>query len=302
MRHRPSSRFFLLGLGGIYPLSATKAAEDSASAAHSTNSSGSAIAFFWQIPGTVSPWLFSFILTYSSLSTGYHWRLVLGLGAVPPTLSICCLWMESVMTRQRLAAVCCLLLESYHKQLQVRQDKHDTRTEHDAHSSTRPIATQSADPSASTTAPAFLTIATVKEKLREPALRAKLLACGGTWLLYDITFYGLSLLGGAIALSLGAISIVISIYLLPYLSLKYLQLLGFFVQAFFLALLVCLFTYLKGHDSNGLFALYCLALMSLQLGAGDQHRHGKLGAIIGAYTFYYIALASLHAVYKVCTV
>jgi PHS family inorganic phosphate transporter-like MFS transporter len=304
-------RFFLgIGLGGIYPLSATKAAEDSASASHATNSAGSAIAFFWQIPGAVSPWLLSYILTYSSLSTGYRWRLVLGLGAIPPFLSICCLWIESVLKRRRLS---------------FSGEKPPVETPH-------PV-----------------TLAIIKEKLQDPKIRAKLIGCGGSWLLYDIVFYGLSLLGGvvisaisdgdddvttdanvrnlcskqSIALSLGAVSIVISIYLLPFLSLKYLQLLGFFVQAFFLALLVGLFTYLKGHDSDGLFALYCLALMSLQLGVpvttyglpasvfekdirctfnGIASAMGKLGAIIGAYTFYYIAKASLHAVLAVCVV
>jgi hypothetical protein len=194
-------------------------------------------------------------------------------------------------------------------------------------------------------------VSAVLDKLRDPTLRGKLLACGGTWLLYDITFYGLSLLGGVVlrsinansgsddvsadaslrrvcrqqstALALGLLPIVLSVYLLPYLSLKYLQLLGFFVQAFFLALLVSLFTYLKSHDSDGLFALYCLALMSLQLGVpvttyglpacvfekdirctfnGIASAMGKLGAIIGAYTFYYIAQASLHAVLIICVV
>jgi PHS family inorganic phosphate transporter-like MFS transporter len=304
-------RFFLgIGLGGIYPLSATKAAEDSASGSGATNSAGSAIAFFWQIPGAVAPWFLSYLLTYTSLTTGYRWRLVLGLGAIPPFLSICCLWAESLLTQRRYS---------------------------DA-GEKMPVAT-----------PNPVTLAIIQEKLRDPKIRGKLIGCGGSWLLFDIVFYGLSLLGGvvisaisngdddvttdanvrnlcskqSIALALGAVSIVISIYLLPYLSLKYLQLLGFFVQAFFLALLVGLFTYLKSHDSNGLFALYCLALMSLQLGVpvttyglpasvfekdirctfnGIASAMGKLGAIIGAYTFYYIAQASLHAVLIICVV
>ena len=306
-------RFILgIGLGGIYPLSATKSSEDSASQKGKTNSSGSAMAFFWQIPGATAPWVLSYLFTYTSLSTGYRWRLVLGLGAIPPALSILCLW-----------------LEAYHKPHIHEQASAKTTVQPLPHP-------------APTTALIF-------EKLKDPKIRGKLIGCGGSWLLYDVVFYGLTLLGGvvigditdgdddvsspanirklcskqSIALSLGAISVAISIILLPYLSLKYLQITGFLVQAFFLALFVVLFTYLRANDSNGLFALYCLVLMSLQLGVpvttyalpasvfqkdirctfnGMASAMGKIGAIIGAYTFYYIAQASIHAVLVICVI
>ena len=301
------------GLGGIYPLSATKASEDSASTSGKTNSSGSAYAFFWQIPGAVSPWLLSYILSYTTLSTGYRWRLVLGLGSIPPLLSIICLW-----------------LESYLKPVKLMEDnKNDINT-------------------TTTTAPK-ITLSLIIEKLKDPIIRNKLIGCGGTWLLYDIVYYGLSLLGGvvisaisdtdddvssdsnirnlcskqSIAVSCGAISVLISIYILPYLSLKYLQILGFIVQGLLLLLFVSLFSYLKEHNSTGLFILYCLALMSLQLGVpvttyalpasvfdkdirctfnGIASAMGKIGAIIGAYSFYYIAKESIHAVLIICVV
>lgn len=302
------------GLGGIYPLSATKASEDSASTSGKTNSSGSAYAFFWQIPGAVSPWLLSYILSYTTLSTGYRWRLVLGLGSIPPLLSIICLW-----------------LESYLKPVKLMEDnKNDINT------------------TTTTTAPK-ITLSLIIEKLKDPIIRNKLIGCGGTWLLYDIVYYGLSLLGGvvisaisdtdddvssdsnirnlcskqSIAVSCGAISVLISIYILPYLSLKYLQILGFIVQGLLLLLFVSLFSYLKEHNSTGLFILYCLALMSLQLGVpvttyalpasvfdkdirctfnGIASAMGKIGAIIGAYSFYYIAKESIHAVLIICVV
>ena len=114
-----------------------------------------------------------------------------------------------------------------------------------------------------------------------------------------------------------------TIYLLHIYTLKYLQILGFIVQGLLLLLFVSLFSYLKEHNSTGLFILYCLALMSLQLGVpvttyalpasvfdkdirctfnGIASAMGKIGAIIGAYSFYYIAKESIHAVLIICVV
>lgn len=90
------SRFLLgIGLGGVYPLSATKAAEDGAdddaheaagidAGGESVDSTASAKAFFWQAPGAMAPWALAYLLTYCpDLSTDTRWRLLLGLGAVP---------------------------------------------------------------------------------------------------------------------------------------------------------------------------------------------------------------------------
>jgi MFS transporter, PHS family, inorganic phosphate transporter len=50
-------RFLLgIGAGGVYPLSATKAAEDSSTGGGKVNSVESAKAFFWQAPGAMTPW------------------------------------------------------------------------------------------------------------------------------------------------------------------------------------------------------------------------------------------------------
>ena len=114
-------RFMLgIGVGGIFPLAATKAAEDAAqtqllvreaeqaktdaiaaaatgrkaptvvSSANRQEENGavdslsSAKSFFWQAPGAMAPWLVACFLTYDdSMSIDTRWRLVLGLGAVP---------------------------------------------------------------------------------------------------------------------------------------------------------------------------------------------------------------------------
>lgn len=47
-------RFLMgIGLGGIYPLSATKAAEDGSSSDGHVNISSASYAFFWQTPGAM---------------------------------------------------------------------------------------------------------------------------------------------------------------------------------------------------------------------------------------------------------
>lgn len=81
------ARFFLgFGAGGVYPLSATKAAED---AAHGSGSDevdviAASKAFFWQVPGTMGPWLIALFMAYSEgVSADTQWRLLLALGSVP---------------------------------------------------------------------------------------------------------------------------------------------------------------------------------------------------------------------------
>ena len=55
-------RFILgIGVGGVYPLSATKAAEDGARPGNKVNSRESAKSFFWQSPGAMTPWYSLFI-------------------------------------------------------------------------------------------------------------------------------------------------------------------------------------------------------------------------------------------------
>ena len=62
-----------IGLGGVYPLSATKAAEDAASNKlcdsngneDTVDSTSAAKSFFWQGPGAMGPWLLALLMTYN---------------------------------------------------------------------------------------------------------------------------------------------------------------------------------------------------------------------------------------------
>ncbi len=54
------ARFFLgIGVGGVYPLSASKAAEDGGDAHGNVDPSAAGWSFFWQVPGTMVSFLFS---------------------------------------------------------------------------------------------------------------------------------------------------------------------------------------------------------------------------------------------------
>lgn len=87
-------RFFLgIGLGGVYPLAATKAAEDASDGG--TNPAASAKSFFWQTPGSLMPWILALLFTATDLSANMKWRLLLGLGAIPGIIVFCCVLLES---------------------------------------------------------------------------------------------------------------------------------------------------------------------------------------------------------------
>lgn len=92
-------RFILgLGLGGVYPLSATKASEDSGSEDGNTvDSVAAAWAFFWQMPGVMGPYALAyFIALDDKLTVDQFWRLVLGFGAVPAGFAMVLLILEKI--------------------------------------------------------------------------------------------------------------------------------------------------------------------------------------------------------------
>lgn len=85
-------RFILgIGCGGVYPLTAAKAAEDAAvhlidKSTDNINILAASKAFFWQVPGILTPWIIGYILTFSTINVNVKWRLLLGIGAVPLTI------------------------------------------------------------------------------------------------------------------------------------------------------------------------------------------------------------------------
>jgi len=83
-----------IGVGGVYPLSATKAAEDGGVEGR-VDMQAAAWAFFWQVPGSMTPWLLALIMSVAEMSNDTRWRLLLGLGAVPAAFVVVCSVVET---------------------------------------------------------------------------------------------------------------------------------------------------------------------------------------------------------------
>ena len=81
-------RFTLgVGVGGCYPLSATKAAESADKEESDAQRLALASwAFFWQIPGVMAPYIVALILMQTSLSTNVQFRVLLTCGAIPTAI------------------------------------------------------------------------------------------------------------------------------------------------------------------------------------------------------------------------
>ena len=330
-------RFILgIGLGGIFPLSATKAAEDAG--ASCTDDSGERVdttsaakSFFWQAPGAIAPWLVAFLLTYTEAGPNAKWRLILGLGAVPSGVAAA--------------------YSVYERSLQRRMEKsHDSKfvanTEASDFSNRESAPLLTEPPVAlSPVAPNVLDILRTDDNVR------KLLVTGGSWFLYDLCYYGVALFGaqildeihssssaGAIsddnvtsdanvrrtttqemlALSMAVPGTLLSIYLMAYCSTKSLQIGGFLAISACFVLLAATLAPLRDAHPQWLLAVYCLLLFALCVGPntttyvlpaesypkriratlnGMSAALGKLGAVVGAYTFGYLkSVTSLYFV------
>jgi PHS family inorganic phosphate transporter-like MFS transporter len=314
-------RFMLgIGVGGVYPLSATKASEDSAQVKGKVNSVSASWAFFWQFPGTVAPWLLTYILTNTSMTINQRWRLILGFGAVPFAI-----------------AVALIFVELHLKGNQSMQSMADRTI------STNEAVIQHAGP---------IAYSDVWKLLKaDPKTRLKLFICGGCWFLYNIYVYGLGLLASVVieaisgdddnissdsavrnvsskqmtALVLGIPATVGSIYALHRFGMKRVQIFGFSIMCIMAFILAVSFYPLHSQNKgNSLFAIFCLCALSMNLGAGittftlpaaffpKQIRStfnglaaaiGKVGAFIGSFSFRLIAEAQGFAfVLGICAV
>eukprot|EP01062_Namystynia_karyoxenos_P058878 TRINITY_DN5032_c0_g1_i1.p1 TRINITY_DN5032_c0_g1~~TRINITY_DN5032_c0_g1_i1.p1 ORF type:complete len:547 (+),score=123.32 TRINITY_DN5032_c0_g1_i1:90-1643(+) len=160
-----------VGVGGIYPLSATHSAEAGAEECDDDELDEEVLrqerveaagrvgwAFFWQVPGQMAPYVVALVLVGihevagSSFSTSVQWRLLYGIGALP-------------------AAVVLLLT--------LREIGAESETEEQTH-----LVEQSAAGAPQTA------WQEVRNSPEWPELRRALIGACGTWFLYDISFYG----------------------------------------------------------------------------------------------------------------
>lgn len=325
------ARFFLgVGVGGVYPLSATKAAEDSGGS-HGVNVIAAGKAFFWQTPGAMGPWLVALLFSQSdAMSPTLKWRLLLALGAVPAALVVMMTVMEMRIKAQIRESVVSAGLD-------VDNPAHDlTRAQRRSMESRRESRRQ---------------VRNSTDDFHDAKTWMGLLVTGGGWFLYDIAFYGVNLFGGEIlseisasdddnvsssaairnicekqliGLSLGIPACILTIICLQYFSSRKLQVGGFvFIGVMFIIMAAC-FQPLRDSAPNGLFAVYCMLLFSLNFGPnvttyvlpaqtfpihiratlnGMSAALGKVGAFVGVYMFGAMAEATSYgAVMAVCAV
>jgi MFS transporter, PHS family, inorganic phosphate transporter len=113
---------------------------------------------------------------------------------------------------------------------------------------------------------------------------------------------------------------LLTIFLFQYLGIKILHVWGFVLIGSAFVLMACLFTELRDHNHDALFALYCFLLFTLSTGPnvttfvlpsqsypkevrasfnGISAALGKLGAVFGAYIYGSVAAATSYVVVMV---
>eukprot|EP01038_Epipyxis_sp_PR26KG_P008485 gene8485-11469_t len=313
-------RFFLgIGVGGIYPLSATKAAEDGGDENGKVDVTSASWAFVWQVPGSMTPWLLSLITSYTTMSVMSKWRLLLGAGAIPAFI-----------------VVVISIIEMYIIQ---NSEIKDDESEIKAQLSNKLINSSIQHNDINKPLHEHKEI-TMCSMLNTRDAWCKLAATGGGWFLYDIAYYGVNLFGGEILNAISAKSddnvssvkniriisghqliglgtslpaVLLSIFCLRWLSTKTLQIIGFLFISINFIIMAATFYPLQESYGDLLFFLYCLLLFSLSFGPnlttyilpaetypkkvrssfnGISAACGKLGAFTGVYMFGPLASAT----------
>jgi MFS transporter, PHS family, inorganic phosphate transporter len=317
-------RFFLgIGLGGIYPLSATKASEDGSRDEDKVDSMKTSLTYFWQMPGIIAPWLVSYILSQeTNTSADTKWRILYGLGALPLGLSAIGLLVEYYTCRRRRGSAG---LFSHN----LGGNSNNSGTNSNSINSNDALNLR------------FASNKSLIDQLRDPVNVKKLIGTGVVWFLYDIAQYGALMTSGqiireisytndsnvssmknienitsktCIAIACATLSTFLAVLLVPILGLKSLQMASFGLMVFFLLLFASLFNSLQdsGHF-QALFALYVVSYSAIHSGQnittyalpsalfpkeirstfnGIACAMSKVGAFLGAFTYVYIAEAS----------
>jgi PHS family inorganic phosphate transporter-like MFS transporter len=290
-------RFLLgIGVGGVYPLSATKAAEDAAyGEGGKTNNRSAARSFFWQAPGSMVPWLLALVVVPTAMSTSMEWRFLLGVGAIPVLMAI---------------GLCFYELHLKGLKNLEKTDSKDMIPKPVIH-----------------VAPSVFVL------LSDPVMIKKLIGTGGAWFIFDVCYYGVGLFGGqilaslkttdddditsdksivliswqqAVALGCGIPAYLASNYCIKHWGMKRTQTAGFIITSVCFVVMAVSFYPLKENSPATLYFFYCLLLFSLCFGPnvttyvlpasvydkevratmnGVSAACGKSGAVVGAYFF-----------------
>ncbi|CAM9723398.1 unnamed protein product, partial [Ectocarpus fasciculatus] len=305
-------RFLLgIGVGGVYPLSATKAAEDAAYEGGKSNNRSAARSFFWQAPGSMVPWLLALVVVPTSMSSATEWRFLLGIGALPVAIAISLCFYELHLHKKKAL--------------------------------TPPIE-ESKNVVAKPAGPSVFTL------LGDWDMIQKLIGTGGAWFIFDVCYYGVGLFGGqilaslkttdddditshqsivliswqqAVALGCGIPAYLTSNYCIKRWGMKHTQMAGFVITAVCFVVMAVSFYPLEKQSPELLYFFYCMLLFSLCFGPnvttyvlpasvydkdvratmnGVSAALGKLGAVVGAYFFGAVAsMVGYPAVMVLCS-
>mmetsp|Transcript_19710 Transcript_19710/g.67670 ORF Transcript_19710/g.67670 Transcript_19710/m.67670 type:complete len:426 (+) Transcript_19710:517-1794(+) len=261
-----AARFLIgFGLGGVYPLSAASAAEATTAANQDDKEEKTASvvrtsrAFFWQGPGAMAPYIVAILLRSVLQNQGncYQWRVLLGVGAIP---ALAVVWLS-------------------------RDDGGGKAAAFEEESPERALLGDDAPPR-ELLARSGRTNALLLADLRLWPTWKKVLGTSLSWLLFDVSFYGLTLMGPdvvsavfeadesierAAAQQLAAIACAIPGTLLTVellkrgVSCKTLQLAGFYLAAAALAAFAALRIALKDRPAL-VFLSYCFVYFALSFG------------------------------------
>jgi PHS family inorganic phosphate transporter-like MFS transporter len=297
-------RFFLgVGLGGVYPISSAKAAEDAERSGLSERQQQKAgvKAFFWQTPGSITPWAVAyFCASRGDVTHALLWRLLLGLGAIPAFLVVVLSTIEMNMEGGRESFAASPVKKNGANTSLVNPSKDSARDLENIMSSTgvhSPIPHETPRPSRlslmSTCKPTKFEEASVYDLLKRRSTWGCLMATGMTWFIFDFCYYGVNLFGGEIlkkvndmpddvpvasyysiqhtasleiiALAMGFPGVIVTIIAQEFFTTKQIQVTGFLCCAcLFVVMAVVLFL---GLNTNTLFVVYCGLLFSLNFGA-----------------------------------
>eukprot|EP00928_Gymnodinium_smaydae_P000350 TRINITY_DN10136_c0_g1_i1.p1 TRINITY_DN10136_c0_g1~~TRINITY_DN10136_c0_g1_i1.p1 ORF type:complete len:403 (+),score=49.40 TRINITY_DN10136_c0_g1_i1:117-1211(+) len=275
-----ASRFVLgVGVGGNYPLSAAKAGQ-ALSVPEAVAKAGKA--FLWQGPGSLTPYVVAWMLLWLHpvrAITSLQFRVLLGLGAVPSSIV---LWATMV----------------------------EAGGSHGPSSKVAPVPAEAQKPSAAKSASQY---------------RLVLLGTAGTWFFFDVAYYGTLLfapviigsvfgakqtlseltLRSAIVPLVGTFGMLFSIWILPRIGAKRLNILGLVVSAALYLAFSLVRIFLPTWRCT-LFALVCVLCFVLSAGPGlgtyvlpvmsfppdvrstyhgQSAAAGKIGAVFGALLF-----------------
>lgn len=257
-----------VGAGGVYPLSAAKAAEDSTAVDPAKKATAAAWAFFWRNPGAIMVWVNVLIMNASAgkgvpstgTQTGYDWswRYILMFGCVAPTFAAIFMKLQpkAIATVEKVAV-----------------ERWTTERISRASRASSALGGPATLPSNGATARSGLW-QSIKE---EPGVWLKFLGTAGGWFFFDIAFYGNHLLQfrvlkliipgsdvGVVAFenigvdSVGIIFTLGIIPLLPRTGVRWMQVIGFTFTATMSLIIALGWANLRQKNGGILLGCYCL--------------------------------------------